>query len=133
MARRGEVVNKGVGCHGVLALLLAIMLALPACAARSHNSGNPPAVASAAPAPQPRCADRVDRAKTGGMVGTVLGTIAASVFGSPALGIFYHGAGYVMGFASGSPCAKAPPQVESTKAVEKVDLPVSSAIREEQL
>lgn len=115
------------------ALLLVAVLALPACAARSHNSGNPPAVASAAPAPQPRCADRVDRARIGGMTGTVLGTIAAGVFGSSVLVLFYKSAGYVMGFASGSPCAKAPPQVESTKAVEKVDLPVSSAIREEQL
>lgn len=125
MARRGEAVNKGVGCRGILALLLAIMLALPACAARSHNSGNPPAVASAAPAPQPHCADRVDRAKAGGMVGTVLGTIAASVFGSPALGIFYKGAGYVMGFASGSPCAKAPPIAETPSKVEPQPVAVS--------
>lgn len=119
--------------RSILVFLLAIMLALPACVARNHNSGNPPAVASAAPAPQPRCADRVDRARIGGMTGTVLGTIAAGVFGSSALVLFYKSAGYVMGFASGSPCAKAPPQAESTKAVEKVDLPVSSAIREEQL
>ena len=119
------------------ALLLAIALALPACAARSQRPGNSAAVASApqAPAqpPQPRCADRVDRAKTGGMVGSVLGTIAASLFGTPALGIAYQGAGYVMGFASGSACAKAPPQVEAAKAVEKVDLPAPSAIREEPL
>ena len=120
------------------ALLLAIALALPACAARNQRPGNT-AVASApqAPAqpPQPRCADRVDRAKTGGMVGSVLGTIAASLFGTPALGIAYQGAGYVMGFASGSACAKAQPQVEAAKAseVEKVALPAPSVISEEPL
>ena len=112
------------------ALLLAIALALPACAARSQRPGNSAAVASP---PQPRCADRVDRAKTGGMVGSVLGTIAASLFGTPALGIAYQGAGYVMGFASGSACAKAPPRVEAAKAVEKVDLPAPSVISEESL
>ena len=116
------------------ALLLAIALALPACAARSQRPGNSTAVASAPQAPaQPRCADRVDRAKTGGMVGSVLGTIAASLFGTPALGIAYQGAGYIMGFASGSACAKAPPRVEAAKAVEKVDLPAPSVISEESL
>ena len=121
----------------MLALLLAVALALPACAARNQRPGNTAAVASApqAPAqpPQPRCADRVDRSKTGGMVGTVLGTIAASLFGTPALAIAYQGAGYVMGFASGSPCAKSAPEVEAAKAVEKVDLPPPSVIREEPL
>ncbi len=62
-----------------------------------------------------------------------MGTIAASLFGTPALGIVYQGAGYVMGFASGSPCAKAAPQFEAATAVEKVDLPPPSAIREEPL
>ncbi|MBI2210896.1 MAG: hypothetical protein HYV05_08555 [Deltaproteobacteria bacterium] len=116
--------------RSTLALLLAIGLALPACAARSQRPGNSAAVASAQPA-QPRCADRVDRAKTGGMVGSVLGTIAASLFGTPALGIAYQGAGYVMGFASGSPCAKAALHAETPSKVQVEPVPVSQITEED--
>ncbi len=118
--------------RSIPALLLTIALALPACAARSQRPGNS---AAAAPQAQVRCADRVDRAKAGGMVGSVLGTIAAGLFGTPALAIAYQGAGYVMGFASGSACAKAQPQIEAAKGseVEKVALPAPSVISEEPL
>lgn len=121
--------------RSIPALLLAIGLALPACAARNQRPGNSAAVASApqAPAqpPQPRCADRVDRAKTGGMVGSVLGTIAASLFGTPALGIAYQGAGYVMGFASGSPCARAALRAETPSKVQVEPVPVSQITEED--
>lgn len=113
--------------RSIPALLLAIALALPACAARNQHPGNTAAVASA----QPRCADRVDRAKTGGMVGTVLGTIAASLFGTPALGIAYQGAGYVMGFASGSPCARAALRAETPSKVQVEPVPVSQITEED--
>lgn len=128
-----RILRKRRGRRLVLPLLLVAGLAMPACSLRGQSYGNGSEAASASQAKAPRCTDRVDRARVGGFVGTVLGTIAASVIGSPALGFFYKGAGYVMGFASGSPCVKTEPPAETNKAVEESDSPPSPPITVEEL
>jgi hypothetical protein len=60
---------------------------------------NPALVAS----PQ-HCPDRIDRARTGGTVGKVVGFVAASALGSPLLGVFYTVSGYATGFGSADRC-----------------------------
>ncbi|MEK6613982.1 MAG: hypothetical protein AABZ66_03770, partial [Candidatus Binatota bacterium] len=70
----------------------------------------------------------MDRAKTGGFVGSVLGTIAASVIGSPFLGVFYQTAGYVMGFASSSPCPSTNSQPQSGESLKAADPPPGATI-----
>lgn len=125
---------KNSGQRSILPLLLAVILAPAGCSVRSQNPGSATPVASAAPAARPHCSDRVDRARTGNLVGSVLGTIAASVIGSPFLAVFYKSAGLVMGFASDSPCTKADdPPADGVRVVEKADSPAPSAIIEEQL
>jgi len=118
--------------ESLLFIFLAVTFLGSGCALRKQNSANPAPVASVAPSVTPRCSDRVDRAKTGGFVGSVLGTIAASVIGSPFLGVFYQTAGYVMGFASASPCPKANPPAQSNGSGNKPQ-PPPSVIGEEDL
>jgi hypothetical protein len=60
-----------------------------------------------------------------------LGTIATAVFGSSSLGFAYKGAGYVMGFASGSPCAKAAPVPEAPSAAQPQPIPVARITEED--
>ena len=117
-----------------LLILLAAALLVPGCALRKLNSPGATPVASVAAPITPHCSDRVDRAKTAGFVGGVLGTIAASLIGSPFLGVFYRTAGYVMGFASSSPkCPKADSPAESNGTVNKTEEFPSAAIVEEEL
>ena len=73
------------------------------------------------------------REKMGGFVGSVLGTIAASVIGSPFLGVFYQTAGYVMGFASSSPCPSTNSQPQSSESLKAADPPPGATIGEEDL
>jgi len=117
----------------LLFIFLAVTFLGSGCALRKQNSANPAPSASAAPSITPRCSDRVDRAKTGGFVGSVLGTIAASVIGSPFLGVFYQTAGYVMGFASSSPCPSTNSQPQSSESLKAADPPPGATIGEEDL
>lgn len=88
-------------------------------------------MATASASVTPHCSDRVDRARTGNLVGTVLGTVAASLIGSPFLGVFYRAAGYVMGFASGNPCAQSSAPVNGDEPAEKA-APIPSPVIEEE-
>ncbi len=117
----------------VAGFLVFVVSGLPGCAARSQNPANPAPVAAAAPANTPHCSDRVDRARTGNLVGTVLGTLAATLLGSPLLAVFYKTAGYVIGFASDSPCAKRDVPAQADAAVQKAELPAPATISEEGL
>ena len=118
----------------VVGFLVLVVLVLPGCAARSQNPATPAPLAAAAPANTPHCSDRVDRARTGNLVGTVLGTLAASLIGSPFLGVFYRAAGYVIGFASDSPkCPKADSPAQSNGSGDKPEPSSPVVIAEEGL
>ena len=117
----------------LLFIFLAVTFLGPGCALRKQNSANPTPSASVAPSVTPRCSDRVDRARTGNLVGTVLGTIAASVIGSPFLGVFYKTAGYVLGFASSSPCPRTNSQPQSSDSLKEADPPPGATIGEEEI
>ena len=78
---------------------------LSSCAPRQERT-IPAASASAKALAAPHCPDRVDRAKTGGFVGGVFGTVVATLVGSPVLGTLYQVAGYGIGFASADACKK---------------------------
>lgn len=87
----------------------------------NHSSAPQPKGVATASASQPKhCPDRLERAKTGGFLGSVFGTLAASVLGSPILGGAYQVAGYAMGFASAETCAKAE-KLEKAEKVEKIE------------
>lgn len=117
-----------------LLILLAVTLFVPGCAMRKQNPSGEAPVSTVAAATTPHCSDRVDRARTGNLVGGVLGTIAASLIGSPFLGVFYRTAGLVIGFASGSPkCPKADSPAESNGSVNRAEPSSSAVIAEEAL
>lgn len=91
---------------------------------------------TAAPARTPtaqHCPDRVDRARVGGFVGTIVGALAATLIGAPFLAGTYKVAGYVMGFASGSSCPKGDTAVEPKGAIDQAELPASTEIKQEDL
>ena len=133
-AHRKRPLKISKGIRAPLLILFAATLLVPGCALRKQNSPSATPVASVAPPITPHCSDRVDRAKTAGFVGGVLGTIAASLIGSPFLGVFYRTAGYVMGFASSNPkCPKADTTAESDGSVNKAEPSSSAVIVEEEL
>ena len=109
-------------------------LVLPGCALRNQTSANVAPVASVVPSKAQHCPDRVDRSRTGGFVGGVLGTVAASLIGSPFLGVLYRTAGSVIGFASEGNCPnrEAPPEGKSAP-LKNADPRSSAAIGEEDL
>lgn len=120
--------------RSLLLILLTVTLLAPGCALRGQNASSATPVASVAAVTTPRCSDRADRARTGGFVGGVLGTVAASLIGSPFLGIFYKTAGYVMGFASGNPkCPKADSPAKPNGSVSETEASSSPVIVEEEL
>ena len=120
--------------RAVFFTLLAMTLVLPGCALRNQTSANVAPVASEAPSKTQHCSDRVDRSRTGGFVGGVLGTVAASLVGSPFLGVLYKTAGYVIGFASENPqCPKAGSPAESNGPVNRAEPSSSAVIVEEEL
>lgn len=108
-------------------------LVLPGCALRNQTSANVAPVASVAPSKTQHCSDRVDRSRTGGFVGGVLGTVAASLVGSPFLGVLYKTAGYVIGFASEGRCPKETPPEGRSAALKNADPDPSAGIGEEDL
>jgi hypothetical protein len=76
-------------------------------AAAQMNSRQIAAPTNAAQAAaSPYCPNRLNRVRAGGAVGGVVGLVAASVLGSPLLGILYQIGGYTIGFASTDPCAR---------------------------
>lgn len=81
------------------------------------------------------CPDRVQKASTGGFVGTVLGTVAASLIGGPLVGGIYKAAGYVIGFASADTCRKGDSPLETNGSLKtsSTSLAPSSEISEEDL
>ncbi len=92
--------------HLVFLLVLALTSLVPGCALRNKSPRSPEPVTSTKPPIAQHCPDRVQRASTGGFVGTVLGTVAAGLIGGPLVGGIYKAAGYVIGFASADMCRK---------------------------
>jgi hypothetical protein len=85
----------------------------------------------------PPCSTWLNRGRAGGTVGSVVGFIAASALGSPALGLLYTVAGYGAGFASAAKCQKEPvatahaPNASDTEA--SYASPPTATIAEEEL
>lgn len=133
-SKKGRTLKIARRIRAMFFILLAMTLALPGCALRNQTSANVAPVASVAPRKTPHCSDRVDRSKTGGFVGGVLGTVAASLVGSPLVGVFYRAAGYVIGFASENPqCPKAGSASERNGSVNGAEPSSSAVIVEEEL
>lgn len=121
----------------VFLLALALTSFLSGCALRNKTPRDAAPVASTKPAMAQHCPDRVQRASTGGLVGTVLGTVAGSLIGGPFVGGIYKAAGYVIGFTSADTCRKGDLPPETNRSL-KTDQPSpflapSSGISEEDL
>ena len=95
--------------------LLCLLLAA-GCAVQGARRAAPAPVSAAQTAPAQHCPDRIDRAKAGGTVGTVVGTVVASALGSPFLGILYQVGGYAAGFSSAAPCRNQNPAVAAAQS-----------------
>lgn len=106
-----------------LGIILVCFLLVTGCAATNGRYGlRPPTHATEAQAKSagasaaPRCPDRINRARAGGTVGSVVGFVAASALGSPLLGILYNVAGYGAGFASADNCKNQKAPVTTAQA-----------------
>ena len=89
--------------------------------AAQANSGEPKA---------PACSTWLNRTRAGGTVGSVVGFIAASAVGTPALGLIYTAAGYAAGAASADKCKKA---IKPADGAEAHSRPSTAKILEEEL
>jgi len=106
-------------------LLLAVLI-FPACATYRRSEGLRlklnPVMAS-------RCPDRVDRARVGGLTGTVLG----AMLGFPPIGVIYQLAGYAIGFASGSSCSEKNQSEKTGNLTKKAELAPSQRVTENNI
>lgn len=117
-----------------LFFLFLFVVIISGCAAWNQRHAEPVAVASNGPAVARHCPDRLQRARTGGFVGTVFGVIAGSLIGTPIISGVYNVAGYVMGFASSDYCAQQGFVVERAGPFEAAEPPRSpETVREEAL
>jgi hypothetical protein len=66
-------------------------------------------------------------------VGTVVGTVAASLIGSPLIGGAYKVAGYVIGFASGDACRRADSVLKTGGSPKETHSSTSTEIKEEDI
>ncbi len=119
--------------HLVLLFVFALVLVAPGCALRNQSSRRASPVAPRNASSASRCPDRVERAKVGGFVGTVFGTVAASLIGSPFIGGLYQVAGYVMGFASGDACQKRDSLLETNGSPKRSHPSTSAKVGEKGL
>lgn len=123
----------------------ALLVCLPLLAACSTTNGrkgmgprpgtpeNEAQASSGAPKQPPPCSTWLNRTRAGGTVGSVVGFIAASAVGTPALGLIYTAAGYAAGAASADRCKKQ--NEAAAKAADKSPStpPVTAQIVEEEL
>jgi hypothetical protein len=97
------------------AAILSVCVLLAGCATTNGRKGMGPRpgtpeyaaqAQSGEPKAPPPCSTWLNRGRAGGTVGSVVGFIAASALGSPALGLLYTAVGYGAGFASADKCQK---------------------------
>ncbi|MBI2358553.1 MAG: hypothetical protein HYV04_06550 [Deltaproteobacteria bacterium] len=86
----------------------------------AHESG--PAAANG-PVALKHCPSRFQRARTGGFVGGVFGTVAAALTGSFIVGGVYKLAGYMTGFVSTDNCTEQGFVIERVGPVEAAEPP----------
>ena len=130
--------------HNVKPLLLCILV-VGACSTTNGRKGmgprpGTPEYAAQANSPEvkpPPCSTWLNRTRTGGTVGSVVGFIAASAIGTPALGLIYTAAGYAAGAAAADKCKKdTVATAQSPKPAdgrESNSLPPTAKIAEEEL
>lgn len=119
-----------------LVILAVVIVALQAAGCTLYNQpakNPPPGAASVASSETQHCPDRVERARTGSFVGTVLGTLITSLIGSPLIGGIYQAAGLVMGFASAGSCDRQVYRGERSGSPEGPRPLLATHIREEDL
>jgi len=127
------------------AAILSICILLAGCSTTNGRKGMGPRpgtpeyaaqAQSGEPKAPPPCSTWFNRGRAGGTVGSVVGFIAASALGSPALGLVYTAVGYGAGFASGDKCQKdsvATAKANSTAAASSHPRPRTATIAEEEL
>jgi hypothetical protein len=81
----------------------------------------------------PPCSTWLNRTRAGGTVGSVVGFIAASAIGTPALGLVYTAAGYAAGAASADKCKKQNEAAAKAAGKSPAAPPVTAKIVEEEL
>ena len=84
--------------------LLLIILGSTSCA--TYRKGEGIRITQGLPSAK-KCPDRLDRARIGGMAGSVLGGAATAVSGSSAFGTLINLVGYAVGFTSKDTCSPA--------------------------
>lgn len=112
---------------------LALTFFSAGCALQSSGRVDAPPVNSGASSVSRFCPDRVQRASTGGFVSGVVGTVAASLIGSPLFGGVYQLAGYVIGFTSADTCRKGDAPLRASPLEEKSPPSMASKIEEKNL
>ena len=128
------------------AAMLSICILFAGCSTTNGRKGmgprpGTPEYAAQAQSGQPKgpppCSSWLNRGRAGGTVGSVVGFIAASALGTPALGILYTVAGYGAGFARADKCKKT--AVATAQASNASDAapshrpPATATIAEEEL
>jgi hypothetical protein len=125
-----------------LRLLVIGCLLLAACSTTNGRKGMGPRPGtpeyeaqanSGTPKQPPPCSTWLNRTRAGGTVGSVVGFIAASAIGTPALGLVYTAAGYAVGAASADRCKKQNEAAAKAGGKSPAAPPVTAKIVEEEL